>query len=196
MMGAAPRPDDARRRHDPAARTPPAARPRDLGHLGPLDAAATDGAAGSSAAGSPPQGPAGSRDPQGATTGDRLRQTWNGEASLGLPPTPVLVRVGQIAAPLLVLVAVLIPFDDVPLLDNVLWSLWALAAAALQALPALGLGGSDERRWTIAAVGTGGLALYWLLVSLPTVATSSGFLVTAATAAAVAGVLTMPGRRL
>lgn len=146
--------------------------------------------------GPPPQGPAGSRDPQGATTGDRLRQTWNGEASLGLPPTPVLVRVGQIAAPLLVLVAVLIPFDDVPLLDNVLWSLWALAAAALQALPALGLGGSDERRWTIAAVGTGGLALYWLLVSLPTVATSSGFLVTAATAAAGAGVLTMPGRRL
>lgn len=142
----------------------------------------------------PQQGP--QQGPQGPSTGDRLRQTWNGEAPLGLPPTPVLVRVGQLAAPVLVLVSVLLPFDDLPLLDNVLWSLWALAAAVLQALPALGLGGSDERRWTIAAVGTGGLALYWLLVSLPTVGTSSGFLVTAATAAAVAGVLTMPGRRL
>lgn len=142
------------------------------------------------------QGPHPQQGPQGPSTGDRLRQTWSGEAPLGLPPTPVLVRVGQLAAPVLVLVSVLLPFADLPLLDNVLWSLWALAAAVLQALPALGLGGSDERRWTIAAVGTGGLALYWLLVSLPTVGTSSGFLVTAATAAAVAGVLTMPGRRL
>ena len=40
------------------------------------------------------------------------------------------------------------------------------------------------------------VALVSLYLSLPTVGTSSGFLVTAATAAAVAGVLPVAGRRL
>lgn len=126
------------------------------------------------------------------------QQPWQSTGTtLTLPPTPVLVRIAQLAAPVLLVVALVIPLDEsMPLRSHTLWALWALAGAVLQALPAIGVGGTVEKRWTLAAVGAGALALYWLLVTLPSVATSGGFLVTLATACAVAGVLLSPGRRL
>jgi len=72
-----------------------------------------------------------------------------------------------------------------------------MLAALVQAAPLLSasLGWTPRRGWTVGAVGTAALLLFWLLVALPSVGSNTGFTLTVAAAAAAAGSLFGPGRR-
>jgi len=91
-----------------------------------------------------------------------------------------------------------IPFDSGCLwATTTAWSAFAMLAALMQAAPLLagGLGWTVARGWTVGAVGTAALLLFWLLVALPDVGSNTGFTLTVAAAAAAAGSLFAPGRR-
>lgn len=76
------------------------------------------------------------------------------------------------------------------------WSVFAIVCAVVQLAPVArsSLSWTAERAWLVAAVGAGGLALYWLLLVLPAIARNTSFAITVATAAAIGGVLLAPGR--
>ncbi len=85
-------------------------------------------------------------------------------------------------------------WSDIPL-----WSAFATVCAALGLAGATGLlpGGrrpSATTTWRIAAAGLVGLAVFWLLVVLPVVATDRGFLLTAALGCLGAALWTGPAR--
>ena len=81
-----------------------------------------------------------------------------------------------------------------------LWSAFATLCAVLGVLAlAAGLASGSRLRsgavWRIAAAGLVGLAVFWVLVVLPVVASDRGFLLTAALGALGAAVWIGPGRR-
>ena len=102
---------------------------------------------------------------------------------------------------LLALVALLIGLfvkeSDVNLWElSEAWSIFAIVCGVAQLAPLArsSFHWTAERAWLIAAVGAGGLALYWLLLELPAIARNTAFAVTVAPAAAIGGVWLAPGR--
>lgn len=88
--------------------------------------------------------------------------------------------------------------DNVKLWDtSEAWSAFAIVCgvAQLASLARRSLSWSDERAWTIAAIGVGGLVLWWLLLVLPSISSNTAFAVTLAVAAAVGGLWLAPGKR-
>ena len=129
-------------------------------------------------------------DPEDAAPTGRLRK----ERRTGIAGAP-RERAGLIGLGLVVLSAVLLEvgllldFDSRPYWSLVpLWSAFASLCVllALVAFAAFYPAGNDRRSgpaWRVAAAGLVGLAGFWLLVVLPTVATDRGFVLTAALAA-------------
>lgn len=81
--------------------------------------------------------------------------------------------------------------------DYTAWALFAVVCAVLQLAPIVGksLGLTDENSWFLAAVGTAGLALYWVIIVLPGASSNTGFAQTLAVGFAVIGLWLSPGRR-
>ncbi|MGH9379429.1 MAG: hypothetical protein ACRD2Z_02265 [Thermoanaerobaculia bacterium] len=73
-----------------------------------------------------------------------------------------------------------------------LWALFALGCVFAQLLTLLG--SREGKAWKVAAVATAGLAGFWLLVVLPSIASNAGFLLTAGVAAAGGALWLAPGR--
>jgi hypothetical protein len=99
----------------------------------------------------------------------------------------LLLTLGLVAASLVLLeLGLFLRFGEESFWSDIpLWSAFATACAALglaAAAPLLpaGRGPSAGTAWRIAAGGLVGLAVFWLLVVLPVVATDRGFLLTAA----------------
>lgn len=80
--------------------------------------------------------------------------------------------------------------------DYVLWSSFALVCAALQyfALSNKASEAKTEKIWRVAAIATGGLLLYWVLVALPTITSNAGFVLTVSVAAAGGALWLAPHR--
>jgi len=78
------------------------------------------------------------------------------------------------------------------------WSIFAAVCALVQLAPLARpvFGWSARRAWAISAFGVGGLLVFWALIVLPVVSSDSGFVLTAAVAAAVGGAWVAPGRRI
>lgn len=75
------------------------------------------------------------------------------------------------------------------------WSAFATVAALVALVPFVPGGGLSRRQaWRVGAAGVGGLALFWVLVVLPLVASDQGFLLTAALGLAGAALWLTPGR--
>jgi hypothetical protein len=77
------------------------------------------------------------------------------------------------------------------------WSTFATVTAALGAVPFLlrGAGGLTGRGvWQVGAAGTVGVAVFWVLVVLPDVATNRGFVLTVALGLLAGAVWLAPGR--
>ena len=97
-----------------------------------------------------------------------------------------------------VLLGLLVEEDGVNLWDaSEAWSIFAIACSVAVLAPLLRhtLKWSDERAWTVAAIGAGGLVLHWLLLVLPAISRNTSFAVTVGVAAAVGSVWLAPGRR-
>lgn len=104
----------------------------------------------------------------------------------------------RVLAVLLVALGLSIPFDSsCAWVTQIIWSIFAIAAAVTQLLASAGgsFGWDQRRSWLIGAVATAALALHWLLIALPSVASNSGFCLTFGTAAAVGALALAPGRR-
>ncbi|MGY2080606.1 hypothetical protein [Modestobacter sp. SYSU DS0657] len=78
------------------------------------------------------------------------------------------------------------------------WSAFATVAALVALVPGLRRLAGDRlgarTAWRVGAGGAAGLAVFWVLVALPLVASDRGFLLTAALAAAAGAVWLAPGR--
>ncbi|MCW2583095.1 MAG: hypothetical protein JWQ53_1885 [Klenkia sp.] len=75
------------------------------------------------------------------------------------------------------------------------WSAFATVAALVALVPYVPGGGLSRRQaWRVGAAGVGGLAVFWVLVALPLVASDQGFLLTAALGLAAGGLWLTPGR--
>jgi hypothetical protein len=97
-----------------------------------------------------------------------------------------------------VLLGLLVDEDGANLWDaSEAWSIFAIACSIAVLAPLLRktLKWTDERAWIVAALGAGGLVLYWLLLVLPAIARNTSFAITAGVAAAVGAVWLAPGRR-
>ena len=97
-----------------------------------------------------------------------------------------------------VLLGLLVDEDGANLWDaSEAWSVFAIVCAVAVLAPLLrrSLKWSDDRAWTVAAIGAGGLVLYWLLLVLPAISRNTSFAITVAAAAAVGAVWLAPGRR-
>ena len=97
-----------------------------------------------------------------------------------------------------VLLGLLVDEDGVNLWDaSEAWSIFAIACTIAVLAPLLRktLTWTEERAWTVAAIGAGGLVLHWLLLVLPAIARNTSFAITVGVAAAVAAVWLAPGRR-
>ena len=97
-----------------------------------------------------------------------------------------------------VLLGLLVDEDGANLWDaSEAWSIFAIASSVAVLAPLLRktLKWTDERAWTVAAMGAGGLVLYWLLLVLPSIARNTSFAITVGVAAAVGAVWLAPGRR-
>jgi len=101
-----------------------------------------------------------------------------------------------IAALLLLLLGLSIPEDDFVGWEVGAWAAFAVACCVAVFVPLFGTAFnlSAERAWKVAAVGAGGLFVFWLLLIVPRISQNTSFLVTAATAAAVGAVWLAPGR--
>jgi hypothetical protein len=92
-------------------------------------------------------------------------------------------------------------FGEAPLWSTLtLWSVFATLAVLLGALPVAGRVVPAARRhpdaaWKVAAAGLTGLAVFWVLVVLPSVDSDRGFVLTAALAALGAALWIAPARR-
>lgn len=97
-----------------------------------------------------------------------------------------------------VLLGLFVDEDGINLWDaSEAWSVFAVACSIAVLAPLLRttLRWTDERAWTLAAIGAGGLVLYWLLLVLPAISRNTSFAVTVGVAAAVGAVWLAPGRR-
>lgn len=78
------------------------------------------------------------------------------------------------------------------------WTAWAVFATVMAAVHLLPLFSplDEETTWTIVAVATAGLVLYWVAIVVPGISSNLGFAQTLAVALAVAHCWLLPGRRL
>ncbi|HEY0696574.1 MAG TPA: hypothetical protein VGD43_02055 [Micromonospora sp.] len=128
-----------------------------------------------------------------------------GHRAHAVPPGGAVSRAGTIAVvahvlcPVLVILGQSIPENDTMLwAEATAWAIFAALASVVQLAPALGRNTSrpPERTWTIAAAATAALLVYWVLIVLPGVGSTVGFVLTLGVAAAVVGCWLSPGRRL
>jgi len=161
--------------------------------------------------GPPPQGPS-QGQPQGPSPAQPPGQPWpGGPGAPGFGPgqpawtgppaprTPPLAVLALVAGVVLTALGLSIPFDSTCLwATSTAWAIFAMIAALVSLTPLFGRSGSmtPARAWTIGAVGSGALLLFWVLVALPGVTSNQGFVLTLATAASVGGCWLSPGRRL
>ena len=113
--------------------------------------------------------------------------------------TGALAAVALLAGVVLTALGLSIPFDSSCLwATSLAWAIFAMVAALVSVAPLLArsAGRSPSTMWTVGAVGAGALLLFWVLVALPGVTSNQGFVLTLATACALAGVWLSPGRRL
>jgi len=113
--------------------------------------------------------------------------------------TGALATIALVAGVVLTALGLSIPFDSSCLwATSLAWAIFAMLAALVSVAPVLArsVGKSPTTMWTIGAVGAGALLLFWVLVALPGVTSNQGFVLTLATACALAGVWLSPGRRL
>jgi hypothetical protein len=102
-----------------------------------------------------------------------------------------LVAAGGLAA------AVFMKEDDVQGWDNYgVWGIFAIVAALATAAPSMvGQGTLNrERAWQISVAGAVGVALFWILMILPSIEKNLSFVATAATVLAGLAAWTAPGR--
>lgn len=107
--------------------------------------------------------------------------------------------VASIACPLLLLVGLSADEHHTDGWHSYLaWALFAVVCALLQLAPVLGrhVGMTDESSWSLAAVGTAGLAAYWVIIVLPGASSNTGFVQTLAVGLAIVALWLSPGRRL
>lgn len=75
------------------------------------------------------------------------------------------------------------------------WAAFAMIGALLQ-IAFLQRPVVPQRNWTIGAVGTGALVVFWVLVGLPQVSSNEGFLMMLSTVLGIAAAWLSPGRRI
>ena len=157
--------------------------------------------------GQPPQGqPPQGMPPQGPSTGGPWAggypQGYSTGSAAPAPPasrTTALATIALLAGVVLTALGLSIPFDSSCLwATSLAWAIFAMVAALVSVAPLLAgsAGKSPATMWTVGAVGAGALLLFWVLVALPGVTSNQGFVLTLATACALAGVWLSPGRRL
>lgn len=141
--------------------------------------------------------------PAGATPADA-----SASSTLAADPTSrstessdfrLLRLVAQIACPLLLVAGLTWDVDGTNGWESTsAWALFAVVCAVLQLAPLasryVGLRLSTEHGWFFAALGSAGLAAYWLVIVLPDANGDAGFLLTLATWLAVVGAWLTPGR--
>ena len=78
------------------------------------------------------------------------------------------------------------------------WTAWAIFATVMAAVHLLPLFSplDEETTWTIVAVATAGLVLYWVAIVVPGISSNLGFVQTLAVAIALAHLWLLPGRRI
>jgi hypothetical protein len=97
--------------------------------------------------------------------------------------------IARIVGVLLVALGLSIPFDDTSMwATNLAWSIFAVVAAvgALIASFGTGSGWSPSTSWTVGAIATAALVVFWILIALPSVASNAGFCLTLGVGAIVA----------
>ncbi len=111
-------------------------------------------------------------------------------------PSLSVLQLTHPVALILIVLGTLIPFDATMLWrTTTAWAAFAVVAAIVQLVGMVGLGGGRDQQWTVAAVGTGALVAFWVLITVPMVASTAGFCLTLGTAAAVVGTVLSPDRR-
>jgi len=147
----------------------------------------------------PQQGPPGPSGPQGPP----------GSPLGGLPLAPgprapgsrtaSAAVVAQALCPVLVILALSVPENDLVLWsETTAWAIFAAAASVVQLAPALGRsnGRPPEVSWTVGAIATAALLGHWVVIVLPMVSTNVGFMLTMGALAAAIGCWFSPGRRV
>lgn len=104
----------------------------------------------------------------------------------------------QILCPVFIVAGLSLPeAGSVGWMNYLLWALFAAAAAGVQLITlsesALSSAG---QRWSLAAVATGALVGYWVIIVLPGIAANSAFLQTLGVGCAALGLWLAPGRRI
>jgi hypothetical protein len=104
----------------------------------------------------------------------------------------------QLLAPILVVVGLSVPENDtLGWTSYTAWACFGALAAILQAVAypyGRSQGWPPRRTWTLAAVATGALVGYWVIVVLPGVTSNVGFAQTLGIACAVGACWLAPGR--
>lgn len=140
-------------------------------------------------AGGPPMGPPppGTMSFAGQPNGGSLADRYHPDK---------LRRVAQIACPILVVAGLSWPEDgEVGWTRYLLWALLA-AIASVGQLSSItkSASSSPSQAWTITAICTGALLLYWVLIVLPEVTSNGGFLQTLGVGAAAVALWLTPRR--
>jgi hypothetical protein len=78
------------------------------------------------------------------------------------------------------------------------WTAWAIFATVMAAVHLLPLFSplDEEKTWTVVALATAGLVLYWVAIVLPSVSSNTAFAQTMAVVLALAHCWLLPGRRV
>ena len=78
------------------------------------------------------------------------------------------------------------------------WTAWAIFATVMAAVHLLPLFSplDEETTWTVVAVATAGLVLYWVALVLPSISSNTAFAQTMAVVLALAHCWLLPGRRV
>ena len=147
-----------------------------------------------------PGGPGGGAYPgaPGGPPGGYPDPRWQPQAGWQQAPPRNSLGTALAFVPLLAIpVGLLVPERGVKFWDGTeAWSVLALLCALIQLAPLLAstFSWSPPQAWRIAAVGVGGLALFWVLLVLPGVGRNTSFALTVGTAAAAAALWLAPGR--